>query len=337
MRWAVVVDDDDVARVQATPSGFSQAEYMVAELARLLGELRAGLHGQRAWLVAVASYGTYMRCQRLSMEETWALQPVSVPTGGSLGLGLGLALGPRASTSETDGNAAQHAQFPLLDFSPREEDGTPVMCTECTRNYEIEALAVRAKAEGTSLALSFFPGWPQADEPQTSPKDDLMDLKRRWSRLCQRVHTQRSQPTRPSNATAAYSNLGLCLSFETTSETKHHQDVKTTLSLLPPDRSDDIEANQAASQGPDTMVSSRDMKNVLRLWPDDERPSGDLKRKVGDVELPRESKRCRGSCCLDLNLNLCASSEDELAASDLTNDGEASGDASVTGSLDSHC
>nr|CAB3446559.1 unnamed protein product [Digitaria exilis] len=147
MRWAVVVDDDDVARVQATPSGFSQAEYMVAELARLLGELRAGLHGQRAWLVAVASYGTYMRCQRLSMEETWALQPVSVPTGGSLGLGLGLALGPRAST--------------------REEDGTPVMCTECTRNYEIEALAVRAKAEGTSLALSFFPGWPQADEPQT--------------------------------------------------------------------------------------------------------------------------------------------------------------------------
>nr|CAB3449743.1 unnamed protein product [Digitaria exilis] len=331
MRWAVVDDDDDVARAQATPSGFSPAEYMVAELARLLGELRGGLLARRAWLVAAASYGTYMRCQRLCMEETWALQPVSVPTGGGGGLSLGLALGSRTSTSETDGKAARHAQFPRLDFSPREEDGTPVMCVECTRNYENEALAVIAKAEGTSLALSFFPGWPQADEPQTSPKDDLMELKWRWSRLCQRVHTQRSQPTRPSNPTTNYSNLGLGLSFGTTSETKH-LDVKTTLSLLPPDRNQDM-GIQATLQGSDTMVSSRDMKNVLRLWPD-ERPSGDLKRKA---ELPRESKRRRGSCSLDLNLNLCASSEDELAASDLTNDCEASGDASVTGSLDSHC
>lgn len=75
-----------------------------------------------------------------------------------------------ALSRETDGKVAQLAQFPWLDFLPREEDGVPVLCVECARNYEIEASAVRAKAEGTNLALTFFPGWPQADEPQTSHK-----------------------------------------------------------------------------------------------------------------------------------------------------------------------
>ncbi|RCV06343.1 hypothetical protein SEVIR_1G156800v4 [Setaria viridis] len=355
MRWAID-DDDEAARNQAASDGFSPAARLAAELARLLGELRAASLGGRAWLVAAASYGTYMRCQRSSssLEAEWALQPVAVPSGAGAGLGLGLALGPRAATRETDGKVAQLAQFPWLDFLPREEDGVPVLCVECARNYEIEASAVRAKAEGTNLALTFFPGWPQADEPQTSHKD-LMELKRKWSRLCRRVHLRRNQPTRLPNATTS-SNPGLCLSFGT-NEIKY-QDVKTTLSLLPPDsaetpdeacrhRSEDMDAMQATAQKSDTMVDSRDMKNVLQLWID-ELPSGDLKRKPENVRLPRESKRRRGGCGLDLNLcadeeenqdgdSAGASSEDELVPSDLTNDGEASGDVSVTDSFDSLC
>lgn len=97
MRWAVH-DDDDEASAKATPTGFSPTESLVAELAGLLGELRAASLGRRAWLVAAASYGTYMRCQRSSLESTWALQPVSVPAGGGAGLGLGLAVGPRGAT-----------------------------------------------------------------------------------------------------------------------------------------------------------------------------------------------------------------------------------------------
>ncbi|CAN6238090.1 unnamed protein product [Urochloa humidicola] len=182
MRWAIDDDDGDAG-------GFSPAARLAGELARLLDELRAAPSGGgRAWLVAAASYGTYMRCQRSSsssssLEATWALQPVAVPAaggGGGGGLGLGLALGPRAATRDTDGKVAQLARVPMLDFSPKEEDGAPVLCVECSRNYEIEASAVRAKAQGTNLALTFFPGWPQADEPQTSQKDDLMDLKRKW-------------------------------------------------------------------------------------------------------------------------------------------------------------
>ncbi|CAL4887968.1 unnamed protein product [Urochloa decumbens] len=348
MRWAVDDDDGD-----GDAGGFNPAARLATEIARLLGELRGG----RAWLVAAASYGTYMRCQQSSsssLEATLALQPVTVPAGGGAGgLGLGLALGPRTATSrEADGKVAQLARIPLLDFSPKQEDGVPVLCAECARNYEIEASAVRAKAQGTNLALTFFPGWPQADEPQTSHKDDLMDLKRKWSELCQRVHLQRNHPTH--NATTS-SNPGLSISFGT-SKAKH-QDVKTTLSLLPPDsaatsdqvqchRNEDMDAKQATAQEPDMVVDSRDMKSVLRLWID-ELPTSDLKRKAENVRSSSESKRWRGGCGLDLNLSAdeeenegssSTSSEEELVPSDLTNDGEASGDVvSVTNSLDGHC
>ena len=73
MRWAVDSSNDDAR-------GFSPAAHLAAELARLLGELRLRAaehgHGGRAWLVEAASYGTFMRCQRSSLEVTWDLQPV---------------------------------------------------------------------------------------------------------------------------------------------------------------------------------------------------------------------------------------------------------------------
>ncbi|XP_062221155.1 protein SMAX1-LIKE 4-like [Phragmites australis] len=343
MHWAV--DHDDAIRAQATGS-FSPAEHMAAEMARLLGDLRAAARG-RVWLVAAASYQTYMRCQRRrALEVTWALQPVAVPAGA--GTGLGLALDPPAASSTTGAKIGKLARFPLLDLAPKEEDGVLVFCPKCARNYEMEASAVRAKAEGTNLALTYFPGWPQADEPQTSHKVDLMDLKRKWTRLCQRVHLQYHQPTCPSNATS--SAPGLCLSFETPTTSKiNHQAVKTTLSLLLPcsaetsdevhyHRSEDMDANLAA-QEPDAANRYSDTKSTSRLWLD-ELPSGDLKRKADTDQLPGESKRWRGSGGLDLNL--CAdgeedggsSSEDEPVPSDLTNDGESSG--VLTDSHDSH-
>ncbi|KAG0532950.1 hypothetical protein BDA96_04G149500 [Sorghum bicolor] len=382
MRWAVDSNDDDAR-------GFSPAAHLAAELARLLGELRLRAashgHGGRAWLVAAASYGTFMRCQRSSLEVTWDLQPVSVPAGAGGGL-LDLELGPRAATaSPADGKAAHPAQLPLLDLAPKQEDGVPMptLCAECAKYYENEATVVRAKAAGTNLALTFFPGWPQADEPKTSHKDDLMELKRKWSRLCQlRVHSQRNQPTRPWHANAttssnSSSNPGLCLSFEeaptfhgtgSSSKTKH-QDVKTTLSLVlesveTPDEfhphkskgMDEAMARPAAQELEATAAAkSSDMKSVppwlstCELLPPS---SGDLKRKAESVRMPSESKRWMGGGGgLDLNLRAdddeedggggigsgSGSSEDELAPSDLTNDGEGGACGDVTDdSLDSH-
>ncbi|KAL6634364.1 hypothetical protein ACP70R_027035 [Stipagrostis hirtigluma subsp. patula] len=353
MRWAVVDDDD--ARAQAA-GYFSPAEHMAAELARLLGELRAASRG-RAWLVAAASYQTYMRCQRRqappSLEATWALKPVAVPAGAGagLGLGLGLALGPRgAASSATDDSCAELAHGPLLDFAPKEEEeGAPALCLECARNYESEASAVRAKAEGTNLCLTYFPGWPQANEPHKSHRDDAMELKRKWTRLCHKVHSRCNQLTRPTNATP--SNPGLCLNFETPITSKiNHQDVKTTLSLLLPDtvetsievrchNSEDMDAKPLA-QEPNAAIKPSDTKSVPRLW-FGELPSGDLKRKAEMDQLPGESKRCKGNGGLDLNL--CADeqegedggsgSEEEPVPSDLTNDGGSGG--GLTESLDS--
>jgi hypothetical protein len=75
-------------------------------------------------------------------------------------------------SSPADGKAAHPAQLPLLDLAPKQEDGVPMptLCAECAKYYENEATVVRAKAAGTNLALTFFPGWPQADEPKTSHK-----------------------------------------------------------------------------------------------------------------------------------------------------------------------
>uniref|UniRef100_A0A0A8YZP4 Clp R domain-containing protein n=1 Tax=Arundo donax TaxID=35708 RepID=A0A0A8YZP4_ARUDO len=344
-----ILDDPSVSRVMRE-AGFSSAavkSHLEEESAMLLG---LGHHHHRA------SYGTYMRC----LQRQGALQPVAVPVGGGagggLGLDLGLALGTGAASSPNDGTTAKLAQFPLLDLATNEEGEVPVpvLCVECTSNYESEASAVRSKAESTNLALTYFPGWPQADEPPTSHKDDLMELKSKWSRLCQRIHLQCNQPTLPSNATSSNPELFLRLETPTTSEI-NHQNVKTTLSLLLPayaqksDEDDchnreDMDAKPAA-QELDTAIKSSDTKSVPGLW-FNELPCGDLKRKADRGHLPSESKRWRGSGGLDLNL--CADdddddedggsgsgSDDEAVPSDMTNDGEGSGDA--TGSLGSHC
>ncbi|KAL6888683.1 hypothetical protein ACP4OV_009709 [Aristida adscensionis] len=115
MRWAVGDDDEHNAAAAAAAAGlsFSPAAHMAAELARLVGELRAASRG-RAWLVAAASYQTYMRCRQgapaASLEAAWALKPVAVPAGA---LGLGLA---RGSSRATDFRAVEGQ----LDLAPKD-------------------------------------------------------------------------------------------------------------------------------------------------------------------------------------------------------------------------
>jgi len=194
-------------------------------------------------------------------------------------------------------------------------------------------------------------------------QDDLMELKRKWSRLCQlRVHSQSqwNQPTRPCNANAttssnSNSNPGLCLSFEE-APTFHgrsrikHQDVMTTLSLLLDSVETSDEVHRHESEG---MLEARtaaakpsDMNSVpwlstCELPP----PSGDLKRKAESVRMPSESKRWMGGGGgLDLNLRAdddeedggAGSSEDEFVPSDLTNDGEGPSGDVTDDSIDSH-
>uniref|UniRef100_J3LCQ8 Clp R domain-containing protein n=1 Tax=Oryza brachyantha TaxID=4533 RepID=J3LCQ8_ORYBR len=180
LRWAIDDDGD-----QALADHSTSEDHMVTELARLLAELRAASRG-RAWLVAAASYQTYMRCQQRR-------QPVVVPAdaGTSLALGRRAPLAPAPSREGEDGKTTKLGEISMVDVASGEDGGVPAFCADCADGYEKEASLVKAKAEGTTLALTYFPGWPQANEPLTSHKAELMELRRKWGSLCQRVHCHR--------------------------------------------------------------------------------------------------------------------------------------------------
>jgi hypothetical protein len=96
LRWAL----DEEANDNHAVSSYSPVEHMVAELGRLLDDLRASR--VRAWLVATASYQTYMRWQqrrRRPLESAWALQAVVVPTGSGSGLSLNILHSTSSSSS----------------------------------------------------------------------------------------------------------------------------------------------------------------------------------------------------------------------------------------------
>ncbi|XP_062185173.1 protein SMAX1-LIKE 4-like [Phragmites australis] len=191
-----------------TASSYSPVEHMVAELGRLLDDLRASRG--RAWLVATASYQTYMQWQQRrrrqspSLDAAWALQAVVVPTGG----GTGLALNNLRSSSSPSAGATQMqpamvamqrlAQSPFgmaaepMAFALKEEQEEKlVLCTECTNNYEREASLVKAEADAEGQRAS-LPGWLVPDKPladQSLHKENyLIELKRKWSRLCRKLH-----------------------------------------------------------------------------------------------------------------------------------------------------
>lgn len=72
--------------------GYSPVEHLVSEISRLVSDYESSSISStkpKVWLMATASYQTYMRCQmrQPSLEIQWGLQAVSVPSGG-LGLSL---------------------------------------------------------------------------------------------------------------------------------------------------------------------------------------------------------------------------------------------------------
>jgi hypothetical protein len=82
LKW-IVNDDDDYG----DESTFNHVDYLVDEIGKLFcGE---EINNGKIWLIATASYQSYMRCQiRVPcFENQWCLQAVPVPIGG-LGLSL---------------------------------------------------------------------------------------------------------------------------------------------------------------------------------------------------------------------------------------------------------
>ncbi|KAF7001376.1 hypothetical protein CFC21_017059 [Triticum aestivum] len=216
LRWAL---DEDPAGGGAdhTASSYSPVEHMVAELGRLLDDLRASAPPRcRVWLVATASYQTYMRCQHRRgqplLESAWALQAVAVPTASGTGLALNNL---HSSSSPSSATAMQQAMATrqLLAQSPvamaaepmalgGEQEDKLMLCSECNRSYEREASVVKAEAGTEGLRCS-LPAWlvldnkPPADHQMPHQGNYLIELKRKWSRLCRKLHLWRSQQHDP--------------------------------------------------------------------------------------------------------------------------------------------
>ncbi|TKW03565.1 hypothetical protein SEVIR_7G049800v4 [Setaria viridis] len=215
LRWAL--DEEPNPSEHATASSYSPVEHMVAELGRLLDDLRTSRG--RSWLVATASYQTYMRWQQRrrrppTESAAWALQAVVVPTGSGTGLALN-SLHPSTPSSSSSLPSASAAPVPpamatahQLGQSPfvmaagettgfaaagDDQDETHLLlCTECSKNYEREASLVKAEAgaEGPrgSLPAWLVPDRPPVDQTPHHKEKYLMELKRKWSRLCRKLH-----------------------------------------------------------------------------------------------------------------------------------------------------
>ncbi|WOL13842.1 hypothetical protein Cni_G22622 [Canna indica] len=177
LRWAVDQETRDGRR-------FNPVEHMVAELGRLLSELGSTV-SNKVWLMATASYQTYVRCQmrQPSLETQWALQAVVVPSGG---LALSLQAPAPAPPSLT-----KILEYPLgllgsKDFSRKEEENL-VCCAECTSNFEKEASVFRSGIKDNNSGPSKLPCWLQKHS-QDQQKDALQELKKKWHRQCQNLH-----------------------------------------------------------------------------------------------------------------------------------------------------
>ncbi|KAE8651684.1 protein SMAX1-LIKE 4 [Cucumis sativus] len=131
----------------------------------------------KIWVMGVASYQIYMRCQmRLpSLETQWDLHALPLPSSG-----LALAL---HSSSVYDSRLSFFSQS--METKPfiigKEEHQNLTCCEECTSNFQNELLHLK------SFHSKQLPSWLQSP-----PKEELVELKRKWNKLCNTLHRDNS-------------------------------------------------------------------------------------------------------------------------------------------------
>ncbi|RWR91491.1 protein SMAX1-LIKE 4 [Cinnamomum micranthum f. kanehirae] len=190
LKWAV-----EEAHVRGGEGGvyYSPVEHVIAEVGRLLSDF-SSCSNSKVWLMGVANYQTYMKCQMKTppLEMQWALQAVAVPSGGlALSLHASSGLDARASFSSSPSQLAESKLF-----SAHEEQDKLICCPECTSNFEREAGIFKSTQQkpGSGDANDMdrglnMPYWLQQYRAENHPKKDiLLELRRKWNKLCQSLH-----------------------------------------------------------------------------------------------------------------------------------------------------
>ncbi|XVF19045.1 hypothetical protein REPUB_Repub11eG0076600 [Reevesia pubescens] len=166
--------------------GYSAVDHLVTEIGSLLSDYN--FSNKKAWLVATASYQTYMRCQmrQPTLEAQWALQAVSVPSGG---LGLSLHASSVHDSRMTFGqNPSQGLETKPFANKEENEHDKLTCCAECTSNYEKDVQSFKSGLQ------KLLPPWLQTHGDGTnnaSQKAEMLELRRKWNRLCHSLHQGR--------------------------------------------------------------------------------------------------------------------------------------------------
>ncbi|KAL6189226.1 hypothetical protein ACLB2K_040615 [Fragaria x ananassa] len=168
---------------------YSPAEHLVSGISTVVSDYESSSFSStkpKVWLMAIASYQTYMRCQmrQPSLEIQWGLQAVSVPSGGlRLSLHASSVHDSRVNFSQNSSEVVETKPFSSSKDHEQDHSKLPC-CEECTSNYEKEAQLLKSGQQK-------LPAWLQPLDTEASQKDEVLELRRKWNRLCYSLHQGR--------------------------------------------------------------------------------------------------------------------------------------------------
>ncbi|XVE79948.1 hypothetical protein DITRI_Ditri14bG0098300 [Diplodiscus trichospermus] len=161
--------------------GYSAVDHLATEIGRLLSDYH--FSNTKVWLVASASYQTYLRCQMRQppLEAQWSLQVISVPSGPGSSLHASSANNSRMSISQDPSQGLE-----MKPFVNKEEPDKLACCAECTSNYKKDVQSFKSGQQ------KLLPPWLQLHGSNNgSQKDEILGLRRTWNRLCLSLHQGR--------------------------------------------------------------------------------------------------------------------------------------------------
>ncbi|KAK4432665.1 protein SMAX1-LIKE 4 [Sesamum alatum] len=207
LKWTVDQrGGDDGISAGKESNVYSPVDYLISEIGKLVSWCNYSSNYMRVWLMATANYQTYKKCQMRQppLDVQWALQAVSVPSGG-----LGLSLSGRDSRTSFPQSPSQVTD--KKQFCLKEDQDVLTCCQECITNYEKEtgyksihhnSFPINKDEENGSAHL---PYWLKQHSHETLEKEGLSELRRKYNKFCQSLH-QRSQ--NPHNSSSVVSGLG---------------------------------------------------------------------------------------------------------------------------------
>ncbi|XP_039028072.1 protein SMAX1-LIKE 5-like [Hibiscus syriacus] len=147
-------------------TGYSAVDHIVTEIGRLVSDYNSS--NTKVWLLATASYQTYLRCQMRQppLEAQWALQAVSVPSGG-----LNLSLHASSSNYEKDVQSFKSGQQKLLPPWLQSNNGSQKdEMVELRRKYKTVCHSLHRERQNQSHLR--YPWWPS----ESSSFSDLTSI-----------------------------------------------------------------------------------------------------------------------------------------------------------------